>query len=115
MATAGEGRDSVGTIELTLTATKTIGNPGLVQGLIGVYQKSGVSGDKVPFKFLGAVYAKKRSGTGLTWTKGQKLYYRSGGPDLTAASTGNTLAGFAAEDAVAGDTYGWVYLVPISG
>lgn len=103
---AAERTDFSGEIELTLAATKTAGNPDKVQDMVGVYRKSGVSGDKVPFAINGVITVAKQAGTGLGWTKGQKLYYRSGGPDLTTAATSNTYAGIAYADATATATTG---------
>lgn len=114
MEKAGAGRDEGGVVVTTLGGTKVAGNPDLIQGVVGVYQEGGGSGDVVPFRYRGVAYAKKRAGTGLGWTQFQKLYYRSGGPDLTTASTGNVLAGWAYKDAAATDTYGYIYL-PASG
>ena len=39
------------------------------------------------------VVTKRAATTGLAFSVGDKVYYRSGGPDVTPASTGNTLCG----------------------
>lgn len=46
----------------------------------------------------------KRAGTGITFAVGAKVYYRSAGPDLTNATTGNVLCGRATVAALAADT-----------
>jgi predicted RecA/RadA family phage recombinase len=39
------------------------------------------------------IVVKKRVGTGIVFAAGAKVYYRSAGPDLTNATTGNVLCG----------------------
>lgn len=106
----GQGHDFSGVIEITLGGTVTLGLAAKVQDMIGVYQKAGVSGDKVPLKIAGIVEVTKEGGTGLAWTKGDKVYYRAGGPDFTKTSTSNTYAGIAWEDAGASATTGKILL-----
>jgi len=45
----------------------------------------------------------KRAATGITFAVGDKVYYRSAGPDVTSATTGNTLCGRCTVAAVATD------------
>lgn len=48
--------------------------------------------------------------TGSAWTEGQKVYWDDTNKRFTATATGNTLVGFAAAAAAAGDTTGSVIL-----
>jgi predicted RecA/RadA family phage recombinase len=113
MATVGQGRDDEGVLSVTLTAAATIGLAAqLNSGLIGVYQKSGSTGDLVPFKYRGLIYATKHAATGRTWAVGQKLYYMATGTKISDVATGHTLCGNAVEAATATATAGWVLLNP---
>lgn len=51
--------------------------------------------------------------TGAAWVKGQKLYWSTANSNWTTSATGNTLRGFAAEDATSGATTGDVELCQI--
>lgn len=110
--TPGQGKDGDDTIELTLTTTKTIGNADKIGGLVGVYQKTGASGDKVPFLFRGNVYATAKAT--LSWAKGDKVYYHATGTLFNKSTTNGTLAGFAAENKAVAAAAGWVHLCPVS-
>lgn len=108
----GQSNDDCGVMSITLTTTKTIGNPDKISGLIGVYQKSGVNTDKVPFKFEGKVFtAAKATGS---WVVGQKLYHHATTTNFSTAATNGTLAGFAAEAKATAVATGWVRLCPVS-
>ena len=114
MATVGQGRCDEGVLSVTTSGAVTIGLAAqLNSGLIGVYQKSATgSGELVPFKYSGLVYATKHAGTGRTWAIGQKVYYMATGTKISDQATGHTLCGYAQEAAVAADTAGWVLLAP---
>ena len=69
-----------------ITETKTVG-----QEAVLIYQ-------------CDRIVVAKRAGTGLTLAVGAKVYYRSGGPDVTGASTSNVLCGRCTKAALAADT-----------
>ena len=106
--TPGQGRDGIDVKQITLTTSKTIGNGDKINGLIGVYMKTGVSGDLVPFKIRGEVYATARSTQ--SWAVGTVLYYQATGTRFTSSSTGNTKAGVAGSTKASGTANGWVML-----
>jgi len=106
----GTGNNDVGVIEVTLTTAKTLGYADLIGGKVGVYMKSGVLGDKVPFKCSGAIMALKHADTAKTWTVLQTLYYRATGTCITGDPTGHTMCGVALAAATATDTKGLVQL-----
>lgn len=54
--------------------------------------------------------APKENGTGKAWVAGQELYWDATAGKWTVDATGNTIRGFAAADAAAGDTTGDVEL-----
>ena len=57
--------------------------------------------------------APKASGTGKAWVPGQKIYWDTSAAKFTTVAPGNTLRGFAAGAAAAGDTTGDVELCQI--
>jgi len=110
----GQSRDAsaLETTELTLTTTKTLGNPDKISGLVGVYMKGGVSGDIVAFGFKGPLWSVARATQ--SWIVGQKIYHSSTNTRVQTNATAATLAGFAAVAKANAATQGCVYLCPIS-
>ena len=98
--------------QVLLTTTKTLGNPDKISGLVGVYMKGGVSGDRVPFAFEGAVVCIARATQ--SWIVGQKIYHSATNTRFQTNATNATLAGFAAAAKANAATQGIVSLCPIS-
>ena len=94
--------------QITLTTTKTLGNPDKISGLVGVYMKGGVSGDKVPFAFNGAVVSVAKATQ--SWVVGQKIYHHATTTNFSTSATNGTLAGFAAATKAVAATQGIVSL-----
>lgn len=96
MATSGNFEDW---ISVALTTTETIGTCELREDMVGMYGKSGVSGDSVPFKIRGRLNdVVAATGTGEDWTQGDKLYFDNTAKGFTTTATGNTLCAIAAAD-----------------
>jgi len=73
--------------------------------LVGVIAQDAALGeDAVLIYSCPRIVVAKRAGTGLSIAVGAKVYYRSGGPDVTGASTSNTLCGRCTKAAAAADT-----------
>jgi predicted RecA/RadA family phage recombinase len=73
--------------------------------LVGVVVETVAAGKETALIYAcDKIVVPKRAGTGITFSIGTKVYYRSAGPDVTNASTSNTLIGRATETADAADT-----------
>jgi len=92
-------------LKFTAGATYTAGQITKINDTVGVVAEAcsnsvtGVNREGVLIYRCEKIVVPKRAGTGLTLSVGQKVYYRSGGPDVTGATTGNVLCGRCLEDA----------------
>lgn len=87
------------------TAGYTAGQLVAVEGIVGVVAETVTVGKETALIYqCDKIVVAKRAGTGLTLAVGQKVYFRSAGPDVTGASTGNTLCGRCTKAAAATDT-----------
>ncbi len=93
------------TIKFTApTGGKVAGQLYAVGSLVGVVVEDVDAGEEgVLIYSAPKVIVDARQGTSYVFTAGDKVYYRSAGPDVTPASTGNTLIGRALEDTAAAD------------
>jgi predicted RecA/RadA family phage recombinase len=87
------------------TAGYTAGQMTAVGSVIGIIVEVAALGVETELIFsCERIVVPKRAGTGITFTAGDKVYYRSASAAVTNASTSNTLCGRALEDAGASDT-----------
>ncbi len=87
------------------TAGYTAGQLVAVGSLVGVVVDTVTVGEETSLIYqCDKIVVAKRAGTGITFTVGTKVYFRSAGPDVTNASTSNILIGRATEAAGATDT-----------
>jgi predicted RecA/RadA family phage recombinase len=85
------------------TAGYTAGQLVAVESIVGVVVDTVTVGEETALIYsCEKIVVPKRTGTGITFAVGTKVYFRAAGPDVTNASTGNTLIGRATE--VAGAT-----------
>lgn len=81
---------------------------------VGVYPEGGVSGDDVAL-YLGGVYRVTKLGADGAWANNIVLYLDAGAAGsqaFTLTAGAHQIAGIAARPAAAGDTEGYVMLVP---
>ena len=89
----------------TPTAGYTQGHLVASGSLVGVIAETKTVGETAVLIYqCDRIVVAKRAGTGLTIAVGAKVYYRSAGPDVTGASTSNTLCGRCTLAALAADT-----------
>jgi predicted RecA/RadA family phage recombinase len=87
------------------TGGLTAGQLYVSNSLVGVIVDTVLVGEETAMIYqCDKIVVAKQAGTGITFSIGTKVYYRSAGPDVTNASTSNTLIGRATETAGASDT-----------
>ena len=89
----------------TPTAGYTAGQLVKIEDTVGVIAETKTVGQEAVLIYsCPRIVVAKRAGTGLSIAAGDKVYYRAAGPDVTGASTSNTLCGRATEAATAAAT-----------
>lgn len=100
------------TIEVILGGSKTVNTIDKIGDFVGLYLKSGVLNDTVPFKIIGRVIgAPKATGTGDVWTPGARLYWNVANSNFTQISDGSAPVAVAAAAALNAATVGDVILL----
>lgn len=96
---------------MTFTAAAAVSSNDVLkfQDMIVVALHDAANGAEVECA-TGGVFSGLAKTTTEAWTKGQKLYWDNTNSKFTTTATANTLAGVAAEDALAADTTGDVYI-----
>lgn len=77
--------------------------------VVGVVVASAAEGEQCTVQIRGAFNDLPKE-TGTAWSRGDMLYLKADGSSLTKTATSNTFAGYAYEDAAAGDAKGSLLL-----